>query len=91
MLVLIFVILLAVYTFSVVKIANMDAIINVSSELAIILFAIAFAMGMILLIAILQSRIKDLENENFNLHKFFYIVYFFIFSILSCALRRAMS
>lgn len=70
MLVLIFVILLAVYTFSVVKIANMDAIINVSSELAIILFAIAFAMGMILLIAILQSRIKDLENENFNLHKF---------------------
>ena len=49
MLVLIFVILLAVYTFSVVKIVGMEGIFNVSTELAIILFGVAFAMAMILI------------------------------------------
>lgn len=69
MLVLIFVILLAVYTFSVVKIVGMEGIFNVSTELAIILFGIAFAMAMILIIAIMEKRIRSLSDENYDLHR----------------------
>lgn len=69
MLVFIFVLLLAVYTFSVVKIANLEAIVNVPTELAIIFFAIAFALAMVLIIKILNDRIKELEDKNFELNK----------------------
>ena len=69
MLVLIFVILLAVYTFSVVKIVGMEGIFNVSTELAIILFGVAFAMAMILIIAIMEKRIRSLSDENYDLHR----------------------
>lgn len=67
--VLIFVFLLAIYTLCVVKITNLGEIINLSSELAVILFACAFAFCMILIIKILWDRINTLEDENYKLNR----------------------
>lgn len=69
MIVAIFVFLLAVYTYCVVQITNMGDIINVSTELAVIMFAIAFAVAMILVIKIMHDRITDLEDENYKLNR----------------------
>lgn len=67
--VLIFVFLLAIYTFCVAKIGNLGEIINLSSELAVILFACAFAFCMILIIKIIWDRMIELENENYKLNR----------------------
>lgn len=67
--VLIFVFLLAIYTFCVVKIKNLGEIISLSSELAVILFACAFALCMILIIKILWDRMNELEDENYKLNR----------------------
>lgn len=69
MLVAIFVILLAAYTFSVVKISNMAGILDAASESAIILFAIVLATAMIIIIAIIAKRIEELNDENYKLNR----------------------